>query len=459
MKLDWHEIDRWIFGEAWAGSRIGEHLEKLCDEIGPRWSSSDAEQQAVRYIKESMQANGLENAALEEFELETWAWDRAKALTVPEGKPIDILPFNRCPAVNIEAPIVDAGFGTPRELEAVSGRLSGAIAVMSLAFEPFTAPIPHAKRLTSLAEKGALAAVVVEVKDGRRMEYHSASDWRNPDLNEHPLPTVVTSREHGAYLRRLSKQGKSLKLEVESRFFSAPSANVAAEITGGQWPGEHLLLGGHHDTVYASPGGNDNASGVITIIEVARVLAGLQKELGYAPGRSIRFVTFGAEEQKFQGAFAYVKRHYGPETPPRLAVNLDELSTGAIKGIVLGFPHLRDLLQEQFDTMNDGLKCHVMSQIDPTSDHYPFLKAGFDAGHIWRWRFSGRHADANFHHEPGDTLDKVNIAELKVYIGQLARILLRLSHVPPGEWPANPVTPEQVRERLDTERGTVVRVF
>ncbi len=459
MELDWHAIDRWLMGEAWAGARIGEHLAELCDNIGPRWSSSRAEQQAINYIRDQMQADGLKNTALEEYQLHTWSWDRAEARTVPGEMSVDVLPFNRCPPISVQAKVVDVGYGTPREIEAAGKELSGAIAIMSLAFEPFTAPIPHAKRLTSLAENGAVAAVVVELKDGRRMEYHSASDWRNPDLNEHPLPTVVTSREHGALLRRLSKQDGSLILEVESRFYTAPTANVAAEIQGTRWPGEHLILGGHHDTVYGSPGGNDNASGIITVMEVARIIAGLQAETGYAPGRSIRFVTFSAEEQKFQGAFAYVDRHYGPETPPRLAINLDELSTGCMKGIVLGFSHLRDLVQSQLDSMNDGLKCHVMSQIDPSSDHYPFLRAGLDAAHLWRWRFHGRHADANFHHEPGDTLDKVNIRELKEYIGQLARILLRLSHVPPEKWPENPVTPDQVTHRLNAERSTVVRVF
>ena len=459
MKMDWHEIDRWVMGEAWAGSRIDEHLLELCDNIGPRWASSRAEWEAVSYIRDQMRRDGLKNAVFEEMEIDTWAWERATASVEPGDTTVDVLPFNRCPPHRVQGHLVDVGYGTPREMEAAGNKLAGGVAVMSLTFEQFTTPIPHAKRLTALAEAGAAAAVVVEKKDGRRMEYHSASDWRNPDLNEHPLPTVVTSREHGAFLRRCATQGKSIKLEVESSFYKAQAANVAGEIAGSRWKDEHLVLAGHHDTVYNSPGGNDNATGVIAIMEVARVLTALQAETGYGPGMSLRFVTFTAEEQKFQGAFDYVNRHYGPELPPRLAFNLDELSTGSIKGIVLGFPHLRDLVQEQFDTMGDGLKCHVMSQIDPTSDHYPFLRAGLDAAHMWRWRFSGRHADSEFHHEPGDTLDKVNKRELKEYIGQLARILLRLSHVPPEKWPKNPVTVDQVRERLEAERGSVVRVF
>jgi hypothetical protein len=459
MKLDWQTLDRWMMGEAWTGSRIDIHLTELCDRIGPRWSSSKAEWKALHYIHGQMQAAGLDQVAVEEYPLDTWSWHKAEARVVKDGRTIDLLPFNRCPSCDLQAAIVDVGYGTPREIEAARTNLSGAVAVMAMAHEPFTRPLPHSERLNLLAKAGAVAVVAVETKSGRRMEYHSAGDWRAPGPDEHPLPTVVTSREDGDLLRKLARAGKTLRLRVDSQFYTAPSANVVGALSGNRWPEEHLLLGGHHDTVYDSPGGNDNASGTIAVLETARVLSTLRAETGIAPGRSIRFVTYSAEEQGFKGASVYVERHYGRETRPRLAVNLDELSTGHMKGMVLGFPHLRELVQRQFDAMYDGLQCHVMAQLDPTSDHFPYLRAGIDAAFLWRWRFYGRHADAEFHHERGDTSDKVNVRELKEYVGQLARILLRLSHVPPGEWPANPVTPAQVQARLEAERGTIVRVF
>ena len=130
-----------------------------------------------------------------------------------------------------------------------------------------------------------------------------------------------------------------------------------------------------------------------------------------------------------------------------------------MKGLVLAFPHLRSLVQRQFDSMGDGLRCHVMAQLDTTSDHYPFLRAGIDAAFLWRWRFVGRHPDSDFHHEPGDTADKVRPRELKEYIGQLARLLLRISYVAPEEWPANSLTPADVLARLERERGQVNRVY
>jgi aminopeptidase YwaD len=289
-------------------------------------------------------------------------------------------------------------------------------------------------------------------------------DWRAPGPDVHPLPTVAVTREEGVRLRKLAAQGKQLHIVVNAEFYDAPAHNTSAELVGSAWPEQHIILGGHHDTVFGTPGSNDNASGTSVVMETARVLAQLQAEMGIQPGCTLRFVTFSAEEQTLQGAAAYVAQHYGSpddrqEIKPKLVINLDELSAGSIKGLVLGFPHLRKLVQRQFDSMGDGLQCHVMAQIDASSDHFPFMVAGIDASHLWRWRFVGRHADADFHHEPGDTTDKVKVRELKEYVGQLARLLLRLSLIAPDEWPANAVTVAEVKERLDAERGQVIRVF
>lgn len=460
MSVDWSVVDRWLMGEAWVNSRLKQHILHLCDTIGPRWASSPAEEKTVAYVNEQMRDAGLVNVAAEKFTLHTWMPQRYHALVVEESSSVAILPFLRCPTCDITAPIVDVGFGTSHLLEDVADKLPGAIAVMNLGLEPFSPPEVLAYRLIALAEAGAAAAIVVDRKDGGRVEYHSAGDWRDPGPDEHPLPTVAVTREEGTRLRKLAAQGKHLHLMVDADFYDAPTHNTSAELVGSQWPEQHIILGGHHDTVFGAPGGNDNSSGTSVVMETARVLAQLQAELGIQPGCTLRFVTFSAEEQTLQGAWAYVKEHYANgETKPRLVINLDELGAGGIKGLVLGFPHLRKLVQQQFDDMGDGLQAHVMAQVDASSDQFPFMVEGIDAGHLWRWRFVGRHADADFHHEPGDTTDKVKLRELKEYVGQLARLLLRLSYVAPEEWPTNPVTKEAVQERLEAERGQLIRVM
>ena len=294
------------------------------------------------------------------------------------------------------------------------------------------------------------------------MEYRNANDWREPGIAPQPLPTVNIGFETGGRLKYLASQGASVHLKVESRIFDTPANNVVAELPGNRWPDEHVIVAGHHDTVLDTPGGNDNTSGAVAVMEAARVLASLQEATGVRPGRTIRFATWSGEEQGLQGAYAYVASHHGKDgkqSPPRFVLNLDELSTGHMKGVVVMTDHLRSFMQHQLDTMNDDLICHVQGPLDAHSDHFPFVRAAIPAGILWRWRFYGRHATSEFHHEPGDSAQKLNVRELKEYVGQIARLMLRLSHVPPKEWPENPHTAEEMEQRARDEVGTHTPTF
>jgi hypothetical protein len=462
MALDWREIDRFLMGEAWAGSRIPEYRDYLCHEIGSRWGGSDGDFRAAEYIRGQMSLHGLDSVRVEQFELDTWNYTSAIARIPDTSEQLEIKPFLRCPAIDLTAPVIDLGYGTPRDIDAASDTMRGAIVVLNLGSEPFTPPLPHTARLSLVAEKGAAAAVVVESKTGGRMEYRSANDWRAPGIAPHPLPTVNISFEAGGRLRYLAGKGYQLQLKVESRFFDTPANNVIGEIPGEVWPDEHVIVAGHHDTVFGTVGGNDNTSGTIAVMEAARVLAALKKETGVGPARTIRFATWSGEEQGLQGAYAYVAKHHGKNgltAPPRFALNLDELSTGHMKGVVVMTEHMRDFMQGQLDTMSDALQCHVQGPLDAHSDHFPFVRAGIPAGILWRWRFFGRHATSEFHHEFGDSAQKLNVRELKEYVGQISRLMLRLSHVTPGDWPNNPHTAEEMERRAVSEIGSHTPTF
>lgn len=454
---DWRKTDRWLVGEAWTGSLIAEHAIQLCDVIGPRWASSAAERQCARYIFDQFASSDL-TPQEQEFQMQTWSHGEPSARLLPGSISIDLVPYFRCPSISITAPIVDGGFGTREGLARLEDNdLRGAVAIMASKHEPFTTSIPVPDRLRLLAARGVAVAMVIDAKDGGRMEYRWGHDMREDGFRDPPLPTVTISREHGALLRKWA--GNTIEISVETQFSEASTANVVAEISGAQWPQEHLVIGAHHDTVFGSPGGNDNGSGVSALLETARILGEWCHSTGQLPGRTIRFVSFSAEEQSLQGSAAYVDANYssGETQKPRLAINLDELSTGYMKGLVLGFPHLRELVQSQFDEMGDGLVCHVMPQLDGGSDHFSFFRAGIDAAHVWRWRFHGSNPDALFHHEAADTADKINMRELREHVGCLTRLLLRLSDLPPDRWPRNDITFEDVGRQLQRERNSVAR--
>ncbi|MBM31453.1 MAG: hypothetical protein CL764_01200 [Chloroflexi bacterium] len=455
--LNIKELDRWIVGDSWINSEIHDHLNKLCDEIGPRWATSKEERYAGNYLHEKFQEYGLD-VERDNFEIESWI-PRNFTLKINESS-LDIKPFNRCPSINIKSKIIDVGFGTEREINFHSKNLTGKIALMDHGFEPFSKPIHYSLRIKMLVSKGIKAIIIIDKKIGRRMEYHSVSDFRDSNPQKHSVPVVTTSREHSVLLKKAANNESLVSLSVESEIYNASTSNIIGKIKGKNNQGEHLILCGHHDTVYGSPGGNDNASGTIGVIETARVLSKMFNFFDIKPNLSIYFLTLSAEEQGLQGSHHFAKTKYNKnQIKPRLVINLDELSTGPLKGLVLGFPHLRDFLQNKIDELNENLKVHVMSQLDPTSDHYPFLAQGIDASHLWRWRFDKRHASSEFHHESADTSDKVNIPELKNYIANLSRILFRLSITETESWPSNNISIEKLRERIKQEKDSVIRVF
>ena len=87
--------------------------------------------------------------------------------------------------------------------------------------------------------------------------------------------------------------------------------NVIAWQGGGEGL-EAIVLGAHYDSRVgeeASPGANDNASGVAVLLEVARELKGVKL------GCEVTYAFFGAEEVGYVGARGYVGRRGSPPGP------------------------------------------------------------------------------------------------------------------------------------------------
>jgi len=99
--------------------------------------------------------------------------------------------------------------------------------------------------------------------------------------------------------------------EYEAR--GVKSANLLIEIPGTVMPDEIVLVGAHYDSVQGSPGANDNGSGVASLLEISRLLAGLKSS------RTIRFVAFTNEEPPF-----FLRLHMGSRVYASRSRSLDE---------------------------------------------------------------------------------------------------------------------------------------
>ena len=86
---------------------------------------------------------------------------------------------------------------------------------------------------------------------------------------------------------------------------------------------EVVIAGGHHDTVYQAQGAVDDSSGVASVLEMARQISEIVNETG-TPERTIRFCTWGGEEEGLWGSRAYVEQMQSSLSDNlRLYINLD----------------------------------------------------------------------------------------------------------------------------------------
>jgi len=95
--------------------------------------------------------------------------------------------------------------------------------------------------------------------------------------------------------------------EQEYSVDGKPVKNIETEIPGNKKPDEIILVGAHYDSVFGSPGANDNASGVAALLELASYF----KEQSL--DRTVRFVAFVNEEPPYfqtdeMGSRVYARR-------------------------------------------------------------------------------------------------------------------------------------------------------
>ena len=136
-----------------------------------------------------------------------------------------------------------------------------------------------------------------------------------------------------------------------------------------------LALGHLHREFFMgfSPGGNDNGSGVVAALEIARVLRG--------KGVPFWVVFTGAEESGTWGALHFLKR-YGSLLSKKPILNLDSIGTGKLtvatkEGMWKVYRAAPHLVQEFKKLRDTGL--HFRPYLGLFTDATPFLARGFEA--------------------------------------------------------------------------------
>ncbi len=157
----------------------------------------------------------------------------------------------------------------------------------------------------------------------------------NVNLKKHDSMLAGTIRQRNLILYKALQAGaqyveNSLKTQgyqVGSQEYEVESTrvrNLVAEIHGGARGNEIVVVGAHYDSVFDSPGADDNASGVAALLELARLLKTAR------PARTLRFVAFVNEEPPYfqtknMGSWVYAKQAHERHENVIAAVSIETI--------------------------------------------------------------------------------------------------------------------------------------
>ncbi len=123
------------------------------------------------------------------------------------------------------------------------------------------------------------------------------------------IPFISMSKDAGdifeAMVINASEEPASIELIIdvtndEELTIYAPCGKIEGRTS------QVVIAGAHHDTVYHAEGAVDDSSGVATVLEIARQMAEIINQTG-TPERTIKFCTWGGEEEGLWGSRAYVE--------------------------------------------------------------------------------------------------------------------------------------------------------
>jgi peptidase M28-like protein len=180
---------------------------------------------------------------------------------------------------------------------------------------------------TAIVKAGHLPAAIITSAPNDPTRY---VDWSRighlPARADNPIPAFAVSYVDGRSLAAAAAQQRAAAVELTATVREGRPRTVIATLKG-QDPASYYLVCAHGDSDSGGPGADDNASGVATVMELARVFADLTRSKTLPrPKHSIRFAVWGAE---YASSKAYIERE-GEKLKQLLGViNFDETGTGA----------------------------------------------------------------------------------------------------------------------------------
>ncbi len=228
--------------------------------------------------------------------------------------------------------------------------------------------------------------------------------------------------------------------------------NVIVTLEGAVLPDETVLIGAHYDTVYGTPGADDNASAVAVLLELCRDL----KE--YRPQRTLKLVFFVLEEppafmtpamgshvyaqearqrgERIHGMISlemvgYFNDAEGSQAFPVPGMHLLFPDRGSFIGVI-GNVQSREITLAVAEALKVGSELPVEHLVAlpfvpgvGLSDHGPFWKLGYRAVMVTDTAF---YRNPNYH-TPTDTIETLRFDKMSQLVRGMVHVVEFLTKV------------------------------
>jgi len=357
------------------------NADTLLDVIGARISALPSGEAAQEFARRRLEAYGVPVVDLEPFPL--LAWDRRSAeleIVGPAGAGeagLSILSLGHVGSFEVQAPLLDAGFGTAEEIEALGAQVEGRIVMADVgAPQGYGRGVHRTEKVTLATRAGALGFIQLNTTQGPRIPVGVATLGDE----ETEIPAVAADRSTGEALRAAMEASEEVvvRLAVDNWMERAEASNVIGEIPGRS--DEVILVGAHLDSWDLATGAVDNGSGTLAVLEIARILSEHVQETGEVPWRTIRFAFWMGEELGLYGSrhHAEVRHASGELDHYRAVLNLDVVGSPVGLG-AMGRPGadaflgpVREAIVEAGVELDDSFSTGGGIY----SDHQPFMMRG-----------------------------------------------------------------------------------
>ena len=336
-------------------------LKKLVTDIGPKPSGSKAYAKAAGIVFQEMQRS-LSEVSYDRYEFEKQEPIKWTNLVVG-GQQFEVAPQKR-------------GFGTPAQ--GVEGILT-----------------KHGNGFAILNDQNKEVLAYFSVN-----QYGKAIAGSASGEIERSVPVFGIGKQDVPLLERSAVNQLRASISAEYRaLHKAPGLNVVGQIPGKSK--KEILIIAHLDTIFNTPGANDNTASVIVMLMLAHAASGRNNN------HTLTFVASDSEEYVYEGAYHYANTRIANNTLGniRYVLNFDSLTYGPNLWINSKDQGLKDMIR----TIHQDLKLQttpIYSENDGfVMDSLPFRSSGARALHANSRGYDEKTLPV--YHRPDDTADKV----------------------------------------------------